>query len=316
YGMPWKSVEIITPFLHIDDNNIKADYHLYMSQSYRKDVHSKVLRPGTLSHSNQVYQSLCRGEVRTARKMSFLRCYLRSTRIPYYRAKEEVINNIPRLSVFHDVLFDSEIDMMHTATAGAMTRSTVLVRNESVVRGSRLSVTSWLFDAAKGNEGLLKINRRIGLITGLDTTFRLQNSSIEQYQIQNYGIGGQYTPHYDNLNIPIWEPSTTTSTTDEVKYSGDRMATWMFYMSSVKAGGATVFPKLRARVPVVKGGAAFWYNILPNGAKDDRMLHAGCPVLLGSKWVANKWIRQEGQVLTKLCEKTFEGEFKYDIDRH
>jgi hypothetical protein len=33
-----------------------------------------------------------------------------------------------------------------------------------------------------------------------------------------------------------------------------------------------------------QGGAAFWYNLLPSGECDKRTLHAGCPVLLGSKW--------------------------------
>jgi len=33
-----------------------------------------------------------------------------------------------------------------------------------------------------------------------------------------------------------------------------------------------------------QGGAAFWYNLLPSGESDKRTLHAGCPVLLGSKW--------------------------------
>ncbi|XP_021354092.1 prolyl 4-hydroxylase subunit alpha-3-like [Mizuhopecten yessoensis] len=313
YGMPWKSVEIITPFLYIDDNNIKADYHLYMSRSYRIAVHSKVLEPEVSSVRDEVYRSLCRGELRTAQEMSLLRCYLRPTRIPYYWSKEEVMYNIPRLTLFHDVLFDSEIQFIRTAAGKIMERSTVLTKNESAVSENRVSFTGWLFDAAKGNERLLKLNRRIGLVTGLDTTFRLQNTSIEQYQIANYGIGGMYAPHYDNLNIPIWKPSTVISS-DDCRYSGERIATWMFYISSVKAGGATVFPKLRARVPVVKGSAAFWYNVLPNGDKDERMLHAGCPVLLGSKWVANKWIRQEGQVLTKLCGKTREAEFEYDID--
>ena len=34
----------------------------------------------------------------------------------------------------------------------------------------------------------------------------------------------------------------------------------------------------------VKGSAAFWYNLLPNGKGDPRTKHAGCPVLSGSKW--------------------------------
>jgi prolyl 4-hydroxylase len=31
------------------------------------------------------------------------------------------------------------------------------------------------------------------------------------------------------------------------------------------------------------------------------MLHGGCPVVLGSKWVANKWIREAAQIFHNKC---------------
>ncbi|XP_069128343.1 prolyl 4-hydroxylase subunit alpha-3-like [Argopecten irradians] len=313
FGMPWKSAEIIEPFLHLDNKSIKADYHLYMSLSYRIPVHSKVLEPEEESERNSTYRALCRGETRTARQLSSLKCYLRPTSFPYYRSKEEVMNNVPRLSIFHDVISTSEMAQIRASGARVMTRSTVWVKNESVVKDTRVSYTGWLHDIRTENNFLLKLNRRIGLITGLDTTFRKRRSSVEQYQVLNYGIGGCYTPHLDVLDIPLWGP-TPKDVSPEIRESGERIATWMFYLSTVKAGGATVFPNLGARVPAVEGAAAFWYNLLPNGDKDERMGHAGCPVLLGSKWVVNKWIRQEGQVLTKLCGRTREAEFQYDID--
>ena len=33
-----------------------------------------------------------------------------------------------------------------------------------------------------------------------------------------------------------------------------------------------------------QGDAVFWYNLHGNGSVDTRMLHAGCPVILGNKW--------------------------------
>lgn len=72
-------------------------------------------------------------------------------------------------------------------------------------------------------------------------------------------------------------------------------------MSNVEKGGATVFPHLKVRVDPVKGSAAFWYNLLPSGQSNFFTRHGACPVLLGSKWVANKWIHEYGQEFRKPC---------------
>ena len=42
---------------------------------------------------------------------------------------------------------------------------------------------------------------------------------------------------------------------------------------------------------VRKGDLAFWYNIDRNLNVDYLTFHGGCPVLVGSKWITNKWIR-------------------------
>jgi len=52
----------------------------------------------------------------------------------------------------------------------------------------------------------------------------------------------------------------------------------------MESGGATVFTEVKTRVRPVKGSAAFWYNLLPNGNGNPRTKHAGCPVLSESKW--------------------------------
>lgn len=72
-------------------------------------------------------------------------------------------------------------------------------------------------------------------------------------------------------------------------------------MSDVEKGGATVFPYLKVKVPARKGTAAFWYNLKVSGDDDYYTRHAACPVLLGSKWVANKWIYEFGQTFRRPC---------------
>ena len=83
--------------------------------------------------------------------------------------------------------------------------------------------------------------------------------------------------------------------------TGDRMSTLMFYLSSVQAGGLTVFPRLGVSSSPQPGSALFWHNIMRDGWSDMAMLHGGCPVLLGRKIVANKWIREVANSLRRRC---------------
>ena len=44
-----------------------------------------------------------------------------------------------------------------------------------------------------------------------------------------------------------------------------------------------------------------WHNLHEDGWSDMAMLHGGCPVLLGRKIVANKWIREVANMFTRKC---------------
>lgn len=43
-------------------------------------------------------------------ELAKLRCFLRDTVIPYYKAKEEVVNYEPRIAIFHDVISPTSIE--------------------------------------------------------------------------------------------------------------------------------------------------------------------------------------------------------------
>lgn len=76
-------------------------------------------------------------------------------------------------------------------------------------------------------------------------------------------------------------------------------------MDEVQKGGYTAFPYLKLRIPAVKNAAVFWYNLLPSGEGDSRTRHAACPVILGEKWVVNKWITILDQTFTRPCQGPF-----------
>ncbi|KAK8375319.1 hypothetical protein O3P69_008296 [Scylla paramamosain] len=79
------------------------------------------------------------------------------------------------------------------------------------------------------------------------------------------------------------------------------MSTFLFYMTDVEAGGATVFPQINLSLWPKKGAAAFWHNLHPSGEGDELTRHAACPVLVGTKWVSNKWIHERGQEFLRPC---------------
>lgn len=313
--MPWKSVEILKEYIELEPENkrLRADYDYFKTkadsipESERISILEKADKDllkvtPTIDYDVDIikkYRALCRGHVKTNEELSRLYCYYKETEIPIYRVKVEMANLQPKVFLFHDVISEYEMNFMKNASTPKLERSVVL--HETNAQGpaeSRISRTAWLLDT--DYPLLQKISKRVKLITGLETEYKSRFSNAEQYQVLNYGIGGMYRPHIDPLNTRAYDKNQAINPVD-TKYSGDRIATFMFYLSDVMYGGATVFPKLNARVPVQKGCAAFWYNLDLNGDVNTNMTHAGCPVLVGSKWVSNKWIREIGQAFRRRC---------------
>ena len=133
------------------------------------------------------------------------------------------------------------------------------------------------------------LNRRISLLSQMRTQAPYAS---EYFQVANYGVGGHYGIHWDAFNL---------HKTDQGQEMGDRIATLMAYLSDVQVGGNTVFPMLGLSVRPEKGSDLFWVNLKPLGHSEPLSLHGGCPVVVGSKWISNKWIKYYDQVLAFPC---------------
>ncbi|VDI65780.1 Hypothetical predicted protein, partial [Mytilus galloprovincialis] len=100
--------------------------------------------------------------------------------------------------------------------------------------------------------GIVKrATHRVGLLTGLATKWSPVMHNAEPFQIVNYGIGGMYHPHYDSNEKRVPDVFNETKY-PELRGAGDRIATWLYYLNDVKIGGATVFPVVNTRVPVIQ----------------------------------------------------------------
>ncbi len=69
------------------------------------------------------------------------------------------------------------------------------------------------------------------------------------------------------------------------------MLTFLIYLSGDFEGGETDFPNFGWRYKGKTGDALFFWNVLPNGQPDRRMLHAGLPPTSGEKFLFSQWVR-------------------------
>ncbi|XP_050949080.1 prolyl 4-hydroxylase subunit alpha-2 isoform X5 [Labeo rohita] len=274
-------------------------------------------RPKDYLPEREVYEALCRGEgvKMTIKRRSRLFCRYqdgnRNPRLLLKPMKEEDEWDSPHIVRFLEALSDQEIEKIKELAKPKLARATVRDPNTGVltVAHYRVSKSAWL--EGEDDPVIARVNQRIEDITGLTV------DTAELLQVANYGVGGQYEPHFDfsrrpfdsNLKVDGNRLATYLNYKDEPDAfkslgTGNRVATYLNYMSDVEAGGATVFPDFGAAIWPRKGTAVFWYNLFKSGEGDYRTRHAACPVLVGSKWVSNKWIHERGQEFRRPCGLT------------
>lgn len=251
-------------------------------------------RPDDYLPERKSYEKLCRGEgiQMTPQRRSRLFCRYHNNHghpsLLIGPVKQEVEWDRPLILRYHDVVSEREMEKVKELAKPRLRRATVHDPQTGKLTTAhyRVSKSAWL--GASEHPLVDRINQRIQDVTGLDV------STAEDLQVANYGVGGQYEPHFDFGRDD--EPDAF-----EELGTGNRIATWLLYMSDVQAGGATVFTDIGAALKPKKGSAVFWYNLFPSGEGDYRTRHAACPVLVGNKWVSNKWIHERGQEFRRRC---------------
>ncbi|MEM7092539.1 MAG: 2OG-Fe(II) oxygenase [Actinomycetota bacterium] len=104
----------------------------------------------------------------------------------------------------------------------------------------------------------------------------------ERIQVVHYEVGGKYTPHLDTF-----KPEEDNAF---YRRSGQRLLTGLLYLHEPAKGGATNFPKAKAKVKPKIGRLAVFDLVHPGSTEPDlASVHAGTPVWSGEKWVCNFW---------------------------
>jgi prolyl 4-hydroxylase len=239
----------------------------------------------------QAYEALCRGEdVVPNPDAHKLTCQYKRHHPIFYLAplREETMFLDPRIVVYHQLMTDTEIALIKEMAQPRFKRATVQNPQTGELEPAyyRVSKSGWVKDEEH------PIIKRVSVKSG--TIANLTIETVEELQVVNYGIGGHYEPHYDFAR-------KDEAGSFEARI-GNRIATVIYYMTDVEAGGATVFPYIGVKLWPEKGSAAVWYNLKKSGEGDMQTRHAACPVLTGSKWVCNKWFHERGNEFIRPCD--------------
>jgi prolyl 4-hydroxylase len=193
--------------------------------------------------------------------------------------KIKLINSEPLIIMFNSVFTDVEIDELNYKNLNYQrSLGFSYLNNKRVVTDVRTSSTS--FDH-KHNQIL---NDKIfNLISNFLPN--IEKNNLENFQILRYFSGESYKMHYDYFNQ---FPRYVTR--------NDRIATCITYLNDSFIGGKTIFPKLNINVSPKKGEVLFFRYDYKKFITNSLTLHLGEEIILGEKYIASTWIRENPHI--------------------
>ena len=109
---------------------------------------------------------------------------------------------------------------------------------------------------------------------------------MEAPSVLHYDPGEQIADHYDFV-----DPRSTPDYAGEIARNGQRIITFIVYLNDEYEGGETSFPKLGFSHRGSKGEGIYFVNAQADLSPEMRMLHAGCPITRGEKWIVTQFVR-------------------------
>ncbi|BFY98056.1 hypothetical protein BsWGS_01095 [Bradybaena similaris] len=309
-GNKQKADEMYSRAVSEDPNNA----HVKQLEHELKSGPPEDSRPHKQRPFKEEFERLCKLQNKLTRSKfdARLRCSYREVILPYYRFKMELVSVSPYVALFFDVITESEINSMIQFVNDKLARGFVVIDGKNTYVETRTSDLSFVTD--KESAIADRLSRRVGAITYLDANHSDMDRffSSDPFQVVNYGMGGHYDVHLDTFDEEYVQQNQHDF---RFNAGGNRLATFLIYLSDVEKGGSTVFPAADVAVSPVKKMALFWYNFEPSGKRDLLTYHAACPVVFGQKWVTNKWIYLYPNMFKRRCGMT-ETATQLDIDQY
>ena len=156
-----------------------------------------------------------------------------------------------------------------------------------VARPSELHETAYIENFRTSSSGNFHPNDPFvkGVSDRIDKLLGLPANLGEAIQGQRYLPGQEFKPHNDwfYTDQPYWK--------EERKRGGQRCWTAMAFLNKVPQGGHTHYTEVGAKITPKPGALVIWNNAKLDGTPNEDTLHAGTPVIEGSKYVLTKWYR-------------------------
>ncbi|TLD12959.1 uncharacterized protein PgNI_04426 [Pyricularia grisea] len=224
--------------------------------------------------------------------------------------KVQVVSKSPLVIYVHDFITPTERKHLQDVTKNTFTRSGVTA-NDGKDKSAKESQVRTSQSTNVPRDAVVRcIEDRALAFQGHDVA----RSQLEPLQLVKYGQGQGYHFHTD------WFTDAAQHATAAL--GGNRLSSFFAYVDVSNStegngdetiiGGGTNFPMLDAprddkwcaiidcdepwangiTFRPIAGNAIYWENLLPTGAGDHRTLHAGLPLIKGSKIGMNIWTRQ------------------------
>jgi prolyl 4-hydroxylase len=178
-----------------------------------------------------------------------------------------VVSSAPYIAVAENFVSHDICDWLVHAARNSLGPST------SYDRANQRSVASHKVATPELDMVVTSVILRIAALTGVPINGK-EGASVLRYQ-----PGEQFEPHYDFL-----DPRLTPSLAQDIRNSGQRVITFIIYLSEDFDGGETYFPKVGYRFKGRKGDAVLFRNVDAAGEPDYAALHAGLAPTRGEKW--------------------------------
>jgi len=176
---------------------------------------------------------------------------------------------VPNLTLLTNFLSSKECQELIDEASKSLEKSKVLGDgDECVYHESRTNSGTFLNRSSLPL--VARIDGHISMLTGIPVEYG------EPLQISRYEVGEEFKPHHDYFE-------------EKNKSNGQRVATFLMYLSTPEDGGHTTFPDAKIEVPAVMGNAILFKY--PKADSTELTLHGGTPVKAGVKWIAVKWLR-------------------------